>query len=156
MTTEQQPAAIGQSTIPLWAPFYGASIGVAWSRFWKKYATFSGRASRSEYWWWYLIQFIVNGVLSGLAAALGGYGVQMNGTMAPPSGGAVAIYIIWGLWGLATIIPGLALTVRRLHDTNHSGGWIFIALVPIVGGIILLVFTLLPSEPAGARFDRTA
>jgi uncharacterized membrane protein YhaH (DUF805 family) len=135
------------------APYYGATIGIAFSRFWKKYATFSGRASRSEYWWWYLISIIVSAIFGALAAAFGGYGMQADGTMAPPSAGAVVIYILWGIWGLATIIPHLALLVRRLHDANLRGWWIFISLVPLVGSIILLVFTILPSKPEGARFD---
>jgi uncharacterized membrane protein YhaH (DUF805 family) len=49
--------------------------------------------------------------------------------------------VILGIYGLATIIPSLAVLVRRLHDTNRSGGWFFIAFVPLVGAIILLVFT---------------
>ena len=65
-----------------------------------------------------------------------------------------AAYIPYTLWALATFIPWLALSWRRLHDTNRSGGWWFIGLIPFVGGIILLVFFLLPPNPEGARFDR--
>jgi uncharacterized membrane protein YhaH (DUF805 family) len=147
--TSPQPTAV-----PLDAPCYGASIGTAFSRFWQKYATFSGRASRSEYWWWYLIAIIVNTVFNILSFSLGGYGVQMDGTYAPPTAGATVIYVLWGIWALATIIPGLALLVRRLHDTDRSGFWVFLGLVPFVGGIIVLVFTILGPNPAGARFDR--
>jgi uncharacterized membrane protein YhaH (DUF805 family) len=146
--TSPQPASV-----PLDAPYYGATIGIAFRRFWTKYATFSGRASRSEYWWWYLISIIVAIVFNILSLTTGGYGYQMDGSYATPSAGATVVYVIWGIWALATIIPGLALLVRRLHDTNRSGFWVFIGLVPFVGGIILLVFTILSSEPAGARFD---
>jgi uncharacterized membrane protein YhaH (DUF805 family) len=58
------------------------------------------------------------------------------------------------IWGLATLVPNLALAWRRLHDTNRSGGFYFIGLIPFVGWIIVLVFMLLPADPAGARFDR--
>ncbi len=61
--------------------------------------------------------------------------------------------VLTALWSLAVLVPGIALTVRRLHDTNKSGFWIFIALVPVIGPIVLLVFELLPSDPAGVRFD---
>ena len=61
---------------------------------------------------------------------------------------------LYGVWALAIVVPSLALIWRRLHDTNRSGGYFFLALIPFVGSIILLVFMLLDSNPAGARFDR--
>jgi uncharacterized membrane protein YhaH (DUF805 family) len=136
-------------------PLHGATFGQAISRFFTKYATFSGRASRSEFWWWYLASAIVSGALS-LAMSLSGgwmYDATTN-TMAAPSGGYVFFASVLGLWGLATFIPWIALSWRRLHDSNRPGPWWFIGLIPIVGGIILLVFFLMPSDPAGARFDR--
>ena len=143
------------AAVPLSAPLYDASFGQAISRFFKKYATFSCRASRSEFWWWFLFNLIVSGVLYGIAAIGGASGatVSENGMMVPGPGFAVAV-IPYGLWALATIIPWLALAWRRLHDTNRSGAWYFIGFIPFVGGIILLVFFLLDSDPAGARFDR--
>lgn len=140
--------------VPLDAPYYNAPIGAAIARFWKKYGTISGRASRSEYWWWYLVAAVVNTVFNILALALGGYGIQPDGTYAPPSGGAIVVFVLWGIWALATLVPGISLLGRRLHDTDRSAFWIFIGLVPFVGGIILLVFTLLSPVPSGARFDR--
>ena len=59
----------------------------------------------------------------------------------------------WCDLGLAVIVPSLALTVRRLHDVNFSGWMILIGLVPFLGGLALLVFTILPSKPEGQRFD---
>ncbi|AXH35012.1 DUF805 domain-containing protein [Humibacter sp. BT305] len=147
MTTPQTPA------VPLDAPYYNAPLGEAVSRFWKKYATFSGRASRSEYWWWYLVSVVVNTVFNILAYVMGGYGVQMDGAYAAPRIGVILLFVLWGLWGLATIVPGFALLARRLHDTDRSGFWIFLLLVPFVGGIIIFVFTLLGPVPSGARFD---
>jgi len=139
---------------PLDAPYYEAPFGEAVSRFWKKYATFSGRASRSEYWWWHLVAFIVSAIFNGLAFALGGYGLQLDQSYAPPSAGAVVVFVIWGIWALATIVPTIAVLARRLHDGNFSAGWILIGLVPFVGSIVLLVMTLLPPNPEGSRFDR--
>ncbi|MCZ2404793.1 DUF805 domain-containing protein [Paenarthrobacter sp. Z7-10] len=62
--------------------------------------------------------------------------------------------VLAGLWGLATIIPSLALLARRLHDGNFSAWLILIGLVPFLGVIALLVLTLLPSNPQGQRFDQ--
>jgi uncharacterized membrane protein YhaH (DUF805 family) len=142
-----------QQSVPLSAPYYGASIGTAFSRFWTKYATFSGRASRSEYWWWMLIDLVIWIVL-GILARLGGAGVtDASGAMTGPNGLGIVVSIVIVLFALATIVPSLALTVRRLHDANLSGFFTFLSLVPFVGGIIILVMTLLPSHPQGQRFD---
>jgi uncharacterized membrane protein YhaH (DUF805 family) len=130
-------------------PYYGASIAEATRRFWKKYATFTGRASRSEYWWWTLIAVIV-GVVIEILSAVGNAGSNGSG----PGGLTVFALILSILWLLATIVPSLALVVRRLHDANYNGWFILLGLIPFVGGLILLVFMLLPSNPAGQRFDR--
>ena len=82
----------------------------------KKYAVFSGRARRTEYWMFFLFNVIISLVLGFLAA------------------------ILSNLYALAVLIPGLAVSVRRLHDTNRSGWWLLISLVPIVGIIVLIVF----------------
>ena len=58
------------------------------------------------------------------------------------------------VWGLVTLVPSLALSARRLHDSNRSGWWLLIVLVPVVGAIVLLVFYLAPPDPRGARYDR--
>ncbi|MCG7417073.1 MULTISPECIES: DUF805 domain-containing protein [Microbacterium] len=146
MTNSQTAPALSQ-------PYYGAPIGAAVQRFFKKYATFTGRASRSEYWWWALVQAVVSFALTLLALATGGPTVDELGNPTAPSGLGLVFFVIYLLWALATIVPHLALTVRRLHDTNRSGFWIFIAFVPFVGGLVLFIFMLLPSNPEGARFD---
>ena len=140
--------------LPLAQPYYGAPIGEAVKRFFSKYAVFSGRASRSEYWWWFLANYIVLFVLGTVALIAGGApSVAADGTVAPPSGGAVVVLVLISLYGLATLIPNLALTARRLHDGNFSALFIFVLLVPGVGGLILFILTLLPPKPEGARFD---
>jgi uncharacterized membrane protein YhaH (DUF805 family) len=141
--------AVPAEQVPLSAPLPGATIGQAVTRFFKKYATFSGRASRSEYWWWVLVNFIVTGVLSGLAYT--GTSFTEEGMVTGPL--YWVFIVLSSAWGLAVLIPTLALIWRRLHDTNRPGGWFFLVFIPLVGGIILLVFVLLPSDPAGARFD---
>lgn len=141
--------------VPLSAPLPGATFGQAVTRFFTKYATFSGRASRSEYWWWTLANVLISSVLYGLMFGLAFTGATVTdaGSMIPGPlfGVGLAAYV---LWTLAVIIPNLAIVWRRLHDTNRSGAFFFLAFIPLVGGIILLVFMLLDSDPAGARFDR--
>ena len=148
--TQPVTGAVGLS-----APYYGASLGVAFSRFWRKYATFSGRASRSEYWWWVLISVIVAAIFLIIGNLAGGIYGPPTAAGSLTLGPGYGIYLSLSLiWGIATIVPGLGLVWRRLHDTNRSGASYFLALIPIVGPIILLVFVLSPQNPEGARFDR--
>ena len=106
----------------------------------QNYAGFSGRAQRSEYWLFYLfciLAYIV-GALLDLAM----------GTLDPLTGfGAVS-----GIITLALIIPSLAVSFRRLHDTDRSAWWLLIGLVPLIGGIVLLVFFCLDGTPGENRF----
>jgi uncharacterized membrane protein YhaH (DUF805 family) len=143
------------SAVPLRAPYYGASLGTSFSRFWRKYATFSGRASRSEYWWWVLISVIVAAIFLIIGTVAGGIYGPPTTAGAPTLGPGYGIYVTLSIiWGLAVLVPGLALTWRRLHDTNRSGAYYFLGLIPLVGGIIVLIFVLLPPNPEGARFDK--
>ncbi|MFF1571231.1 DUF805 domain-containing protein [Leifsonia sp. NPDC058292] len=141
--------------MPLWAPHYDAPLGVAFSRFWTKYARFDGRASRAEYWWWQLAQAVVLFVLFivTLGGGLAGATVTADGRSEPGPGIYVGGSLLL-LWWLATLVPSLSLLARRLHDVNLSGWLILIGLVPYLGGIALLVMTLLSPNPYGARFDR--
>ena len=147
------PAPTGAADLS--QPLYGAGIGDAVKRFFKKYATFSGRASRSEYWWWMLVNFAVITVLStwtGIAAA--GSVDTVTGELT--GSGFMVPYALLMIWSLATLVPGLALMVRRLHDGGFNGWLILLGLIPGVGGIAILVFSLMPSKPEGARFDAGA
>ena len=106
----------------------------------KKYADFSGRAQRAEYWYFvlfYILFFIALAIIDGL---IGSYNH------------AIDIGLLGGIFMLAMFVPSLAVTVRRLHDTSRSGWWILISLIPLVGGIILLVFTCLDSAPGGNAY----
>jgi uncharacterized membrane protein YhaH (DUF805 family) len=104
-----------------------------------KYATFSGRASRSEFWWFVLFNLLVSIVLAIIDAAIFGVGEQGTGPLG-------AIY------SLAVFLPGLSVTVRRLHDTDRSGWWWWIILIPLVGFLVLLWFLVTAGTPGTNRF----
>ena len=106
----------------------------------KKYAVFEGRAGRQEFWMFVLFNLIISLAL-GIADAILGTRI---GTGSSSTG------VLGGLYSLAVLIPSLAVTVRRLHDTGRSGWWWFIGLVPFVGWIVLLVFMVLDGD-AGAN-----
>ena len=151
-TVESQPT---KAAVPLSQPLYGATIGQAVTRFFRKYATFSGRASRSEFWWVYLAYVVVSvAIFIPLSAAgITSVTVTADNQLAYGPG----YWIVWSLsmiMSLALLVPFLAISWRRLHDTGRSGGYYFLALIPFVGPIILIVLLALPSNPAGARFDR--
>ncbi len=101
----------------------------------KKYVDFSGRARRKEYWVFFLFNLIISCVLSAVDVFIGTYSASAG------------IGLLAGLYGLAVLLPGIGVTVRRLHDTGRSGWWILIALIPLVGWIVLLVFMFLDSQP---------
>lgn len=94
----------------------------------KNYVGFQGRARRMEYWMFTLFNVIISIILS-IVETIAGL----------PS-------VLTGLYTLAVLLPSLAVTVRRLHDTGRSGWWILIGLIPLVGSIILLVFMFLDSQ----------
>ena len=106
----------------------------------KKYATFEGRARRREYWFFVLFYVLVLLLLSAVDGLTGTYNVDAG------------IGLLGGLYILATIIPSLAVMVRRLHDTDRSGWWVLIGLIPLLGDLVLLVFMCLDSQPGANRF----
>jgi uncharacterized membrane protein YhaH (DUF805 family) len=112
-----------------------------------QYVGFTGRARRSEYWWWALFT-----VLVGLAAAIldSVLGTTFGPDNSPAWRGSTGV--VGSLVNLALLLPTLAVAVRRLHDTGRSGWWLLIGLVPIVGAIVLLVFFVLDSTPGTNRF----
>ena len=88
-----------------------------------KYATFTGRAQRSEYWYFFLFLVIVNIVASVLDSAIFG-----------------DISVLYLIATLALLVPSIAAGVRRLHDTDKSGWWLLLGFIPVVGAIVLIVF----------------
>lgn len=111
------------------------SFGQSISHVLSNMTNFSGRASRSEYWWWILAIVIVQVIANALDSMLFG-----------GDGGGWAIGFISWVVGVLVFLATLAVAIRRLHDTGKSGWFILLGLIPFVGGIILLVFYLLPSE----------
>jgi uncharacterized membrane protein YhaH (DUF805 family) len=94
----------------------------------RQYVGFSGRARRSEYWWFFLFTVLVSIVTSVLDSILGTMSEDTN------------VGVIGSIASLALLLPSIAVAIRRLHDTSRSGWWILIGLIPIVGWIILIVF----------------
>lgn len=101
----------------------------------QNYCNFSGRSSRSEYWWFVLFCFILSFVISVVFYS-----------------GDTARMVVTGIVNLALLLPSLGLSVRRLHDIGKSGWWIFISLVPLVGAILLLVWFCKDSEPQSNEY----
>lgn len=121
------------------------SFSQAVKNFFSKYADFSGRAVMSEYWWIFVFNMIVGVVLNALQQAfLAMYGITVSLQEDPQlymsSPAVMIISLISFIYSLATIVPGFALTFRRLHDTGKSGKYMLYVLIPLVGPIILLVF----------------
>lgn len=106
----------------------------------RKYAVFSGRARREEYWYFFLFSIIVSIVLGVIDGVTGSY--------SPETG----MGLLGGLYALAVLIPSIAVAVRRLHDTERSGWWLLIALVPLIGAIVLLVFMVQDSKPGQNQY----
>ena len=109
----------------------------------KRYAEFSGRSRRMEYWMFQLFMFLVYIAMMVLMMIVGG-GAMMSGgdpsAMMAAGGAAMIIFGLYGLFALAMFIPSLAVSVRRLHDTNRSGWWI---LAPLAGYVVMLVGAVL-------------
>jgi len=142
-------------TVPLWAPLYGAGPVVAVTRFFRKYADFTGRASRSEYWWVVLantVLYLVLGVV-GFLAGLPGSTTDYDGTL-EPGPGFIPVGFVFAIVLFGTIVPFLSLGARRLHDIGISGWLQLIQIVPYLGGFVIFILSLLGPKPTGARFDR--
>ena len=90
-----------------------------------KYATFTGRSARSEYWWWVLFTIIVSVVLGFVDFLLFCFRMGQVG-------------ILGAIYSLATMIPSIAVGVRRLHDLAKSGWWLLIIFIPLIGVLVLL------------------
>lgn len=99
----------------------------------KKYADFDGRDTRQQYWMYVLFYFIFAVVAGILDAVLG-------------------IELLSVIYALAVLVPSISITARRLHDTDRSGWWQLISLIPVIGFIVLIVFTVQDSDPNTNRF----
>ena len=99
----------------------------------KKYAVFSGRARRKEFWMFVLINFIIAVVLSGVDMMLG-------------------LGFLGFIYAIATLVPALAVGARRLHDIGKTGWWQLVGLVPLIGLIILIIFFVMDSNPGDNQY----
>ena len=106
----------------------------------KKYACFSGRARRQEYWMFVLFNIIGSIIINAIAGVL--YGVT----------GVAAFTYLGAIYNLALLLPALAVFFRRLHDIGKSGWWWLIALIPLIGIIVLIVFCCLDSQPGENQY----
>lgn len=106
----------------------------------RKYAVFSGRSRRKEYWLFTLFNMLAMLVLSFIDGMIGLYNVEAG------------VGLLSGIYALGIFIPSLAVTVRRLHDTSRSGWWILIAFIPLIGALVLIIFAVLDSTPGSNKF----
>ena len=103
----------------------------------KRYFDFKGRSSRSEYWWWFLFITVISTITRAIdSGALG----------ADPGGAGELPGLLNSVWGLAVLIPSIAVSVRRLHDINRSGWWMLLHFGFGVGSIVLLAWACMPSK----------
>jgi uncharacterized membrane protein YhaH (DUF805 family) len=106
----------------------------------KKYAVFEGRARRKEYWYFQLFNFLISLAL--------GFVDMFTGFFDPETG----LGFFSGIYALGVMIPGIAVSIRRLHDTGRSGWWLLINLVPLLGSIVFIYFTVLDSIPGSNEY----
>jgi uncharacterized membrane protein YhaH (DUF805 family) len=106
----------------------------------KKYAEFSGRSRRSEYWYFVLFYVLIY------------MGLALVDTLTGSFNAASGMGILSGIYSLGMLIPSIAVGIRRLHDTDRSGWWLLISFVPVIGAIVLIVFFFQDSQPGDNRF----
>ena len=106
----------------------------------KKYAVFAGRARRKEFWFFVLFNTLIAIALAVIDMLTGTFDED------------VGLGLLSGLYAVAMILPSIAVTVRRLHDTDRSGWWYLLVFLPVIGGLVILVFMCLNGTPGGNRF----
>ena len=106
----------------------------------KKYAVFGGRARRKEYWYFVLFNTLISIALTFIDGVTGSFSSEAG------------TGLLGGIYGLAVLIPSIAVGVRRLHDTNRSGWWLLISLIPLIGAIVLIVFLASDSKPEENKY----
>jgi uncharacterized membrane protein YhaH (DUF805 family) len=106
----------------------------------KKYAVLSGRARRTEYWMFALFTTLI------------AFGLIILDTTTGVANKSAGFGVLTALYMLATFIPGFAVSVRRLHDIGRSAWWLLIGIVPLIGGLVLLIFTVMDGERGENRY----
>lgn len=100
----------------------------------KKYADFGGRARRKEYWFFILFNLIISIVLAVIDGVTGSFSAELG------------MGLLGGIYMLAVLIPSIAVGVRRLHDTDRTGWWLLIVLIPLIGPIVFIIFAVQDSK----------
>jgi uncharacterized membrane protein YhaH (DUF805 family) len=120
----------------------------------RNYATFSGRASRSQFWWWLLFVWLGGIGASIIDSLMGRQFWQITQTASGTwQVSASTVGFVAGVFSLVILLPTLAVSVRRLHDTDHSGWWWWLGLIPCVGWLIMIfAFYIQPGTPGENRF----
>lgn len=124
-----------------------------------KYAQFHGRARRREYWLFVLFVFVAVGVAASVDFTLGLASYWSYWDRPWSFGQVFPVHVMWAgpfttVLTLLLIIPSLAVTVRRLHDTDRSGAWVLINFLPIIGGLIVLILTLIDGTEGPNDYGR--
>ncbi len=112
----------------------------------RRYVDFSGRSGRKDYWIYVLVYLIIYIVATVIDSTVFGLHMGPAGHMSPNIG------ILSGIVALVHLIPGIAVSVRRLHDTDRSGWWLLIVFVPFIGWIWLIVLYCFAGTPGSNRF----
>ena len=115
----------------------------------RRYADFSGRSRRKEYWMFALLQFIIVIAFVALGGILGAFSPDASGEMS--FGGGLFLGLI-GLYALAVLVPSIAVQVRRFHDQDKSGWFVLLGFIPYIGGLVVLVFMCLEGTKGDNRF----
>jgi uncharacterized membrane protein YhaH (DUF805 family) len=102
----------------------------------QQFAVFRGRARRKEYWFFVLFYALISGFLAVIDSIIGRFDAHSG------------VGLFSGLFALAMLLPAVAVSVRRLHDTNRSGWWLLVGVVPLLGSLVLLVFALSRGTPS--------
>ena len=126
----------------------------------KKYAVFNGRAEKKEFWYFSLFVVIFSIVLAVIDAFIPGFDTffeiplpeQLNATYGSPYSTPSGMGLLSGIYALAMAIPSLSIAVRRLHDTDRTGWWFLLILLPLIGIIVLIVFWAKDSTPGENRY----
>ena len=123
---------------------------------WKKFAVFSGRSSRNEFWSFYLVNLGIGIILWVLFAALGGGNVQTDASgqpgVTPITSAGMIIIVLYMVFSLLATLPTIGVSIRRLHDLNKSGWWFLLNFACGIGALILLVIQSLPGTEGENRF----
>ena len=175
-TTTGRPASPTRQLLDVRGPVAvpAACPWIAWARAWTQWSTWSGRASRSEFWWTWSLQVVLAAVCLVLVPWALGRGDELRLQIGPfgptflpdltifsvatggRGDGASAVTIAWALWCVATFAGMVTLTVRRLHDANFSAGWGIASVVLPVLQLPVLVMLARRTQEAGVRFDASA